>query len=139
MLRNIFKYFIFSILLVFNVQAGSVFALENDPTAAMNRALSNNDAKLLGMMMDNMITISIKNRVNIYSKSQAQKVVSDFFVSEKNAVFKLHKHGSDPKTHIYYGIGTYKTNAKTFIVYYLLRYSASEGEYVLKELKIDNA
>ncbi|HEX7583597.1 MAG TPA: DUF4783 domain-containing protein [Prolixibacteraceae bacterium] len=77
-----------------------------------------NDAGLAEFFNEN-IELVVQTHDDVYSKSQAQQIVAEFFKSNKPKQFTIiHQGGKDGAR---YAIGSLTTNTGTFRVYFLLK------------------
>ncbi len=91
-----------------------------------------NDGSLAGFFNEN-VELVVETHDDVYSKSQAQQIVADFFKSNKPKQFTiLHQGGKDGAR---YAIGTLITNTGTFRVYFLLK-NKNNNAYI-HQLKIE--
>lgn len=99
-------------------------------------ALETGNAKLLAGYFNQNVELVVMDNDNVYSKSQAQQIVNNFFSSfsplEENAFSVIHDGG---KTDAKYVIGKYKSEKGEFRVYFLLKKS-SDKEYI-HQLRIE--
>lgn len=104
---------------------------------AIERALSKNDIKLLGLLMDDWVTLTYNNKANIYNKFQAQNIIKDIISFEGNQKFIMQKVGRGNQDNTYFAIGTYSSSNKSYLLYFYLVYNESKNQYLLKEIRID--
>ena len=77
-----------------------------------------NDAGLAEFFNEN-VELVVQTHDDVYSKSQAQQIVAEFFKSNKPKQFTIiHQGGKDDAR---YAIGSLTTNTGTFRVYFLLK------------------
>jgi len=77
-----------------------------------------NDAGLAEFFNEN-VELVVQTHDDVYSKSQAQQIVAEFFKSNKPKQFTIiHQGGKDGAR---YAIGSLTTNTGTFRVYFLLK------------------
>ena len=84
--------------------------------------------------MNETVELVILEKENVYSKTQAEQILKNFFVSHKPTSFEvLHNGGSDKSK---YYIGTLKTERKAFRVYYLLK--TKNDKTLIYQLRIES-
>lgn len=104
---------------------------------ALEKAIVTNDMRLLGLLMDEWVTITYDNKANIYNKYQAQNVIKDILNFESSIAFSFQKVGKSMNNNSYYAIGTYSGKEKKYLMYFYLVYNKNRDNYLLKEIKID--
>lgn len=93
---------------------------------------SGNDAGLAEFFNEN-VELVVQTHDDVYSKSQAQQIVAEFFKSNKPKQFTIvHQGGKDGAR---YAIGSLTTNTGTFRVYFLLK-SKNSNSYI-HQLRIE--
>ncbi|MDP3642221.1 MAG: DUF4783 domain-containing protein [Bacteroidota bacterium] len=114
-MRN-FKLKLISLLFCFFVLATVSFA--QIPDEIVTCIQNGNDAGLANFFNEN-VELVVERHDNVYSKSQAQQIVAEFFKSNKPKQFSIiHQGGKDEAR---YAIGSLTTNTGTFRVYFLLK------------------
>ncbi|MBI9037060.1 MAG: DUF4783 domain-containing protein [Bacteroidales bacterium] len=98
------------------------------------KAISKGDASELSKLFNSTIDISIPENDGTYSKDQAEIIVKKFF--KKNPVTKFSiNHSGSSNDGSKYSIGTYKSNDKTFRVYFLLKKTSEK--YFIQQLQFE--
>ncbi len=91
-----------------------------------------NDAGLAAFFNDN-VELVVGTHDDVYSKSQAQQIVAEFFKSNKPKQFSIiHQGGKDDAR---YAIGSLTTASGTFRVYFLLK-NKNSNSYI-HQLRIE--
>lgn len=117
--------------LVFLMTGLSSFAQEI-PDEIVVSFQKGNDAVLAGFFNEN-IDLTVETKTDVYSKSQAQQIVADFFRVNKPKQFSIiHQGGKDGAR---YAIGSLTTSSGTFRVYFLLK-SKDKNVYI-HQLRIE--
>src|SRR5665648_51538 len=93
---------------------------------------SGNDAKLAEFFNEN-VELVVETHDDVYSKSQAQQIVAEFFKSNKSKQFSIIHQGG--KEGAMYAIGSLTTNTGTFRVYFLLK-NKNNNSYILSLIHI---
>jgi len=91
-----------------------------------------NDAALAEFFNEN-VELVVQTHDDVYSKSQAQQIVAEFFKSNKPKQFTIiHQGGKDSPR---YAIGSLTTVTGTFRVYFLLK--NKNNKFYIHQLKIE--
>lgn len=104
---------------------------------AIEKAIVTNDIRLLGLLMDEWVTITIDNKANIYNKYQAQVIIKELLEFETGIKFTFQKVGKSVNNNSYFAIGTYTGKEKSYLIYFYLVYNKNRDYYLLKEIKFD--
>lgn len=88
------------------------------PEGIVSSIQNGNDAGLAKFFNEN-VELVVQTHDDVYSKSQAQQIVAEFFKANKPKQFSIiHQGGKDGAR---YAIGSLTTNTGTFRVYFLLK------------------
>lgn len=102
----------------------------------INVGLATGDAKVLSTYFNQNVELVVLDNDNVYSKAQAQQIVTNFFSKfppiEKNAFSIIHDSG---KENAQYVIGKLKTEKGDFRVYFLLK--QNDGKQYIHQLRIE--
>lgn len=127
---------IFSFVLLCGVIAASGGAPQEKIPNNILVALETGNAKLLSGYFNQNVELVVMDNDNVYSKSQAQQIVNNFFSSfgpiEKNAFSVIHDGG---KTDAKYVIGKYRSEKGEFRVYFLLK--KNNNKQYIHQLRIE--
>jgi hypothetical protein len=82
-------------------------------------ALKTGNAKEIASNMNENVEMVILDKEGIYSKTQAEMILKDFFMNNPPRKFSLLHQGG--KAESKYGIGDLETSDDTFRVYFLLK------------------
>ena len=98
------------------------------------QAIGSGNAAAVAQYFDANVDITIDDKESMYSKSQAQIVVQDFFA--KNAVrrFAINHRGSSAGGK-QFGIGTLETASGQYRVYYLVMQKG--GTHLVQEMRFE--
>ena len=88
------------------------------PDGIVTGIQSGNDAALAEFFNEN-VELVVQTHDDVYSKSQAQQIIAEFFKSNKPKKFSIIHQGG--KEDAQYAIGNLTTNTGTFRVYFLLK------------------
>ena len=91
-----------------------------------------NDASLATFFNEN-VELVVESHDDVYSRSQAQQIVAEFFKSNKPKQFSIIHQGG--KEGARYAIGTLITNTGSFRVYFLLK-TKNSNSYI-HQLRIE--
>lgn len=129
MMKN-FKLKLISLLFSLFVLATVSFA--QIPDGIVTSIQSGNDSSLAAFFNEN-VELVVQTHDDVYSKSQAQQIVAEFFKSNKPKQFSIvHQGGKDGAR---YAIGSLTTNTGTFRVYFLLK-NKNNNSYI-HQLRIE--
>ncbi len=107
-------------------------ALAQIPDDIVTSFQNGNDASLAAFFNDN-VELVVGTHDDVYSKSQAQQIVAEFFKSNKPKQFSIiHQGGKDDAR---YAIGSLTTASGTFRVYFLLK-NKNNNSYI-HQLRIE--
>ena len=127
---------LFSLFLLCVVLAVSGNTLQEKIPNDILVALETGNAKLLSGYFNQNVELVVMDNDNVYSKSQAQQIVNNFFNTfnpvEENAFTVIHDGG---KTDAKYVIGKFKSEKGEFRVYFLLKKN-NDKEYI-HQLRIE--
>ena len=128
----------FSIILIFCSLLAGAAHLPQDKKVPneINVGLATGDAKVLSSYFNQNVELVVLDNDNVYSKAQAQQIVTNFFSKfpplEKNAFSIIHDSG---KENAQYVIGKLKTEKGNFRVYFLLK--QNDGKQYIHQLRIE--
>jgi hypothetical protein len=102
------------------------------PDEIVTSIQSGNDATLANFFNEN-VELVVQTHDDVYSKSQAQQIVAEFFKSNKPKQFSIVHQGG--KEGARYAIGSLTTSTGTFRVYFLLK-NKNNNSYI-HQLRIE--
>lgn len=120
------------ITLFFSLFAFAAAAVAQIPDEIVTSIQSGNDATLASFFNEN-VELVVQTHDDVYSKSQAQQIVADFFKSNKPKQFSIIHQGG--KEGARYAIGSLIANTGTFRVYFLLK-NKNNNSYI-HQLRIE--
>ena len=91
------------------------------------------DSKKLAEYFNSNIELVVLENDNVYSKAQAQQIISKFFSANSPEEFSIIHDGGTESAR--YAIGNLKTKNGTFRVYFLLK--PNEGKDYIHQLRIE--
>ncbi len=121
--------------LMFILFIGSTLAMTNANLSEISKALSNGNAEELAKYFDENVEIAILDQEDQYSKTDAKKIVNDFFTKHKVSSYNQVHQGVSKGKDSQYTIGNLKANGDTFRVYVYMK--VSNGKYIIQELRFD--
>ncbi|OFX20547.1 MAG: hypothetical protein A2033_01145 [Bacteroidetes bacterium GWA2_31_9] len=122
-----------SLILVFLLFALITFSQEIPD--GIQTALKTGNATELAKYFNTNVEMTVINKEDVYSKSQAEIILRDFFSNNTPTEFKLmHKGGKDGAK---YAIGNLKTTTKTYRVYFLVK-NNNKTPYI-QQLRIEES
>lgn len=96
-------------------------------------SIQNGNHETLANYFNQNVELVVQSHDDVYSKSQAQQIVAEFFKANKPKQFTIiHQGGKDGAR---YAIGSLITNTGTFRVYFLLK-NKDENSYI-HQLRIE--
>ena len=120
-------------LLSFLFVLGSFIDLPN--LDSITSALSQGNVEVLSTYFDESVEISVADEDDIYDKTEAKSILTNFFATNKPSKFdQVHKGTSKGQDSVYC-IGNLNTASKTYRVYVLLR--VEDGKQFIQELRFD--
>jgi len=124
------KYLSFIAVLLFF----SFSSLSEDIPVQVINAFNTGNASLLAQSFNNTVELTLFDKEEIYSKTQAEMILRDFFSKHKPTQFKIIHQGG--KENSKYAIGNLVCGAESFRVTFLLK---SEGNNIfIHQLRIEN-
>jgi len=125
-----FKLKLISFVFGFFAMATTSFA--QIPDGIVVSIQNGNDVSLAAFFNEN-VELVVESHDDVYSKSQAQQIVAEFFKSNKPKQFSIIHQGG--KEDARYAIGSLTTATGTFRVYFLLK-SKNNNSYI-HQLRIE--
>ncbi len=125
-------------LLLFTILLSTMTAMtpaQDASLTAITSAISSGDADALGRYFDANVEVAIKDAEKTYSKTEAVKVVKDFFVKNKPGNFKQVHQGASKGQDSQYIIGNLTANTGSFRVYVFMK--VNSGNNVIQEIRFD--
>lgn len=106
------------VILMFGFFVSTAVSFAQIPDEIVTSIQNGDDASLASYFNEN-VELVVQTHDDVYSKSQAQQIVAEFFKSNKPKQFSIiHQGGKDGAR---YAIGSLVTNTGTFRVYFLLK------------------
>ena len=125
--RLIFTLLFFSGFIIFSSQAKAEVPEE------IIQSLKTGDSKTLSEYFNQNVEMVVLDNDNVYSKAQAQQIVSKFFSNNKPENFNvIHQGGNEGAQYV---IGNLVTNKGSFRVYFLLK--KNNGKDYIHQLRIE--
>ncbi len=110
-------------------------AMEQPNMASVTKALSEGDAATLSNYLDNTVELTILASQNVYNKTQATAVLSDFFAKNKPRSFNAVHQGSSKGSSSHYTIGDLASATGSYRVY--LYYKSNGDKPIIQEIRIE--
>lgn len=122
-----------SLILIF--QFFALIAFSQEIPEGIQTALKSGNSTELAKFFNTNVEMTVINKEDVYSKSQAEIILKDFFANNSPTDFKMmHKGGKDGAK---YAIGNLITSTKTFRVYFLVK-SNNKTPYI-QQLRIEES
>lgn len=126
-----FKIYLIALLTLLFIKQGVAQQAESD---AIIVALKSGQAKVLASYFMANIDFTLLNEDDVYSKSQAEAMLNDFFKKNIPNMLTIEHEGTS-KTKDHYKIGTLKTNNGHYRVTFFLK--KNNNVYLIKQLRIE--
>lgn len=110
----------------------ALFAI--DIPSGIVSALNNGDASALSSYFSSTIELTIHEKEEIYSRTQAEIILRKFFSENRPTQFSIIHQGG--KENSKYAIGNLSTSSKSFRVTFLLK--TEENKVLIHQLRIEN-
>lgn len=123
--------FITSILVAFI----GLFGTGSDINEDISNAIRSGNGKELSKFFGDNVDLKLLDLEDIYSKSQAEVIIKDFFAKHTVESFFI-SHKSQPKNDSMYSIGTLQTNKGKYRTYFFLK--KLNGKFVIQEFRIES-
>ena len=104
--------------------------------SAITQAISRGDANALGAHFDESVEISILDKDEVYSKTNAIAAVKSFFGQYRPSAWSTVHKGAARNNDSQYCIGNLTAGGKTFRVYIYVKDKG--GRQLIQELRFDN-
>ncbi len=119
------------LILLFSIKVFSQTEIYEDINAAFN----NSDQRLISKYFNSKVELTLYDQSNVYSKSQAEMVLRDFFskydVVNFQLLYKNNANGDASR----FAIGTLFTKNGNFRIYFILK--QVDGNLVLQEMRFE--
>ena len=96
-------------------------------------AIKKGDAEKISHHFDNLVEITVQEKTNSYSKSQAEMVLRDFFVNNNVRNFKMVHRGNSNDAE--YLVGVLSTSRGDYRTTLLIKYRS--GKKLVQELRFE--
>lgn len=123
---------IFSTILIASNQkvAGQTFIDE------IKTAFNNGDAAILSKHFSNNIDIAFNKDSGLYSKSQSEMIMRDFFSKEKSESFEIKQRSYQKDNELLYLISSYKSSKNKYLVFITFKWEANKYKIVEIHFKL---
>ena len=125
-------------LLFFTILLSATMAMspaQDGSLSAITAAISAGNAEALGKYFDANVEVAVQDSEKTYSKTEAIKVVKDFFAKNKPSNFKQVHQGASKGQDSQYVIGNLAANTGSFRVYVFMKVNGSGN--VIQEIRFD--
>jgi len=110
-------------------------AFASDIYEDVSSAIRTGDAKLVASYFGSSLDLTLINQEDVYSKTQAELLVKDFFAKNPPKTFAIVHKGSSHEGTLF-AIGSLVTmNGKTFRTSFTLK--MTQGKYIIQELRFE--
>lgn len=99
------------------------------------KALQAGEVSYMARHLDNLVEISIANEQSTYSKTQAERVLDNFFTKNQVKEFSVRHQGGNTSDNAIFVIGDLLTSHGKFRVY--LMFKKKKDTFALQELRFE--
>jgi hypothetical protein len=124
---------LFFVSLMLGIAVSSSGQKEDEMNKQITSAISGGNAAALSVYFNSMIDLGIAGNEDSYSKTQATRILQDFFLKNTVKTYKVLRQGASTDGS-QYSIGTMDAGGKNFRVYYLLK--KVEGRNLILQFQI---
>ena len=104
-----------------------------DPSQGIISAIRNGNSAEVGTHFNDMVDLNIPGFKDSYSKTQAERIIRDFFSNNQVSDVSVSREGSSPDGSKY-TIGSLNAGGKRYRLFFLLR--KNKGEYLIYQLNM---
>ena len=98
----------------------SIAIIQDDITGSIAAAINAGDSKKLASYFNSSIDLTVPGTDGIYSKSQSEMIVKNFFTKYPPITFKINQQGSSSEGS-QFAVGTLTTKTNVFRTYFLIK------------------
>lgn len=98
----------------------SIAIIQDDITSSVAAAINAGDSKKLASYFNSSIDLTVPGTDGIYSKSQSEMIVKNFFTKYTPLTFKINQQGSSSEGS-QFAVGTLTTKTNVFRTYFLIK------------------
>lgn len=128
------KKFLTTTILFFLLFANAAFA-QSEVIEDISFAFKNADQRMLARHFNSKVEITLLDQSNVFSKSQAEMVMKDFFERYVPTDFNMMYNTSSGAEGTRFAIGQLDTQNGRFRIYFILK--ANAGVYILQEMRFE--
>jgi hypothetical protein len=114
----------------------SVHFQSDIPYSTIENAFATNDAKDITALGKEKILINVLGKEGVYSQSQANLVLKDFFTKKPGTSFKFIFKGKEASDGSF-AIGTYQSKSEEFRV--TIHFKKVNGDFLIESLSIEKS
>ena len=118
---------------IFFFLAGSLHCQTDEANDRIVSAITRGNASDLAEYFNNMVDLSIPGNEDTYGKTQATRILQDFFSKNTVKSYKTSKQGNSNDGSRFF-IGKLESGNKVFRVYYLIKQTS--GKFLIHQLQI---
>lgn len=100
------------------------------------KALQAGEVAYIARHLDNLVEISIANEQSTYSKTQAERVLDNFFTKNKVKEFSMRHQGGNTSDNAIFVIGDLSTAQGNYRVYLMFK-KKKDDSFTLQELRFE--
>ncbi len=103
----------------------------------VSKALRGGNVSYIARHFDNLVEISISNEQSTYSKTQAERVLENFFTKNKIKEFVVRHKGGNESENVIFLIGDLSTAQGSYRVYLMFK-RKKDNSFSLMEMRFDS-
>lgn len=126
------KYAIFSLLFILAING--LYAVNDDITEKISVSIREGNARELSKYFKENVDLAIGGKEEVYSSSQAELILKDFFLKNVPKTFTIVHQGTS-KLGLHYAIGNLVTSTGNFRVSFYIKKSL-QGQFI-QQFRID--
>jgi hypothetical protein len=116
------------------VLLASMTAYSADIPAEIVSAINSGNAAMLSGYLNNTVELTLLEKEGVYSNTQTEVILKNFFVQNPPKEFKLlHEGGKESSK---YAIGNYVSDSKTYRI--TLFFKSEEARLLIHQMRIEN-
>lgn len=109
-------------------------ANQDDTVEAITKSIEAANTREISKYLNSTVILSILNDENVYSKTQSEMILKNFFSKYPPIQVKLKHTGSSPEG-MQYAICSYKTSSSTYRLFFYMKQNG--GSTLINELRVE--
>ncbi|MCO4292239.1 DUF4783 domain-containing protein [Solitalea sp. MAHUQ-68] len=121
--------------LIFFVQPGPGAKHQDDAIEVITKSIEAGNTKEISKYLNSSVILSILEDENVYSKTQSEMILRNFFLKYPPIQVKLKHTGSSPEG-MQYAICSYRTSSSSYRLFFYMKQSGSST--LINELRVES-